>query len=88
MLPRPISTPLARLLRFIAADRPPVGIKPAVNASTKRRIWPISWMRYETVFHRVEMRVHVRREVPIVAYHVLPVAALPNAPFSAAIHDL
>jgi len=46
-------------------------------------------MRYETVFHGVEMRVvHVRREVPIVAYRVLPVPALPNAPFSAAIRDL
>jgi hypothetical protein len=46
-------------------------------------------MRYETVFHRVELCVvHVRREVPIVAYRVLPVPALPNALFSAAIHDL
>jgi len=37
---------------------------------------------YETVFDRVEMRVvHVSRKVAIVPDRVLPIAALPNAPF-------
>jgi hypothetical protein len=71
MLPRPISKPLARLLRFIAVTPPPVRIEPAVFASTKRGIWPIQWMLNESVF-RDEMRViHMRREVPIVAYSLL-----------------
>src|SRR5580693_6874911 len=40
---------------------------------------PIRRVLYETVFHRVETHVvHVRRKVPIVAYRVLPIAALPN----------
>src|SRR5438132_10579988 len=48
-----ISEPLARLLRFIAAALPPVGIQPAVYAPTKRRIGPIRRVLYETVFDRV-----------------------------------
>jgi hypothetical protein len=76
-------------VRLIAAAPLPVEIEPAVYASTERRIWPIRRMSHETVFHRVEMRVvHMRRKVPIVAYRVLRVPLLPNAPFSAAIHDL
>ena len=40
-----------------------------------------------TVLHRVEMGVvHVSRKVPIVAYRVLPIPTLPNAPLAAAGH--
>src|SRR6266481_6120433 len=49
---------------------------------------PIRRVLYETVFHRVEMPVvHVSRKIPLVAYRVLPIPTLPNAPFAAAGHD-
>jgi hypothetical protein len=49
---------------------------------------PIRRVLYETVFHRVEMRVvHVSRKIPLVVYRVLPIPTLPNAPFAAAGHD-
>jgi hypothetical protein len=48
---------------------------------------PIGRVLDETVFHRVEMRVvDVSRKVAIVTDRVLPIPALPDAPFAAAGH--
>jgi hypothetical protein len=73
-----ISKPLACLVRFITAASPSVGIQAAIHAPTKRRMRPIRRVLDETVLDWVEMRVvHVSRNVPIVAYRVLPIPPLP-----------
>ena len=75
-------------MRFVAAAPPAVRIKAALHAPAERRIWPIRRIFDETVFDRIEMRVvHVSRKVAIVTDRVLPIPAMPNAPFAAAGHD-
>ena len=83
-----VSGPLTGFLRFAATAPQSVRIQAALHAPAEGRIWPIRRVFDETVFDRIEMRVvHVSRKVAIVTDRVLPIPALPNAPFAAAGHD-
>jgi hypothetical protein len=61
-------------------SKPVHRIKPLSNADFERRVGPVCNVRDIAVFDRIEMDViHMRGEVGIVAYAVLPKTPLPNS---------
>ncbi len=56
-------------------------IQSKCHAFVKRRIWPIRWMRNETMLHRIEMHViHMGAIIPLITNGMFPKTLLPNAP--------
>jgi hypothetical protein len=68
---------------FIATS-PVRRIIPLFNQPMKSRMWPIHQPLDQSVFERIDMDViHMGAKIRLIANQVLPISALPNAPFVA-----